>query len=219
MKLKSYAVLTLALTCGWIAFGQDSLTLVCASVVTAQPNGSGRSQKTLHREISMGTGEWNDSNSCVIVGSRLSADQFFEGLVIQRENESVRFLKDAREVADFPSTLNVQLRFMVTKCNAKGKQDDDAARSVIEKLLFNVEWKDELKVWPVRRFTSRIRKPTVDDLPEGIGVEANRSQHFIAPLWTVDLTVKDEKVPLTTSLVVTILDERKQQVARLSARL
>lgn len=196
------------------------LTITCVSAAIAQGRPTGEPQKALPREISMGTAQWSLLDSCVTVGSRLSSSEFFEGIVVQRTNGNVRFWKDSKQITEYPSTLNVQLAFIITKCDGRGIEDAAKARSIIEGLLFKVEWKNGLKVWPVREFKSNLRKPSPEELLDRIGEAGARSHERLASLfWIVDVEVKDGNIPLINDLVVTVFDERTRQLARLSARL
>lgn len=200
-----------------------SLAIASASMLLVQHRGSQKSGRTLRREISMGTAEWNVLESCVLLASRLSSGEFFDGLVIERTDTGTEFWKNSVRITDFPSAVNVELAFIVTKCNGKGREDEARIKSILEKLTFTVEWKDGLKSRPVREFTaSNLRRASPNDMPNGTGdteIGGRRPQRVADLFWIVDLAVKDDHVPLNESLIVTVSSEGHRQLARLSARL
>ena len=180
--------------------------------------------RILTREIPMGgAGPAQLGERCVIFAGRLSADNFFEGLEAQETSAGTEFTKDSHRMYEFPAQLDISVFTMPFHCRTDAPDHlVELPREALEKLRIRAEWKTGLKLRPVKELKRTLRQPSQKewmDRPETRKLEELGIHTDPTAVWVFALTIVDERVPLTDSLVVTLSSSEGKQIIRLSSRL
>ena len=179
----------------------------------------------LSREVWMGTvGPIQLESSSVLFTGMLSASDFFEGLQATQTDNGRRFATSSEIVTEFPSSLTVRLDARVYLSETYKPQNEDVAKALLSHLRLTAKWKTGLVLRDVKSMDWSFYRPTNDEWMARDDVKRLSNLGLRPPdpvrqgLWTIDVRIKDDHVPLTDSLVIVIESEEKF-AARLSARL
>jgi hypothetical protein len=191
----------------------------------SSPQVSRSASDRLSREVSMGiAGPIRLESSSVLFTGMLSANDFFEGLQATQTDSGRRFSKGSSVVTEFPSSLTVRLDARVSEEETHRPQNEDTARVLLSHLRLTAKWKTGLVLRDVQSADWSFHRPTNeewmarDDVKKLSNLGLRPPDPINQGLWTIDVRIKDDHVPLTDSLVIVIECEKKF-AARLSARL
>jgi len=181
--------------------------------------------KTLTKEVAMGPGLSRFSDSCLVFAALLSADDFFEGLEVRQSPAGREYRKGSHLVTEFPARVKVTVLTWVWKFGTDDAENPELATAILEKLHFEAKWKTGMKTRPVKELSSNFRQPSAQEWKERpdikkfekLGLEPR--DPAVEGIWIFELTIKDEQVPLTDSLIVTVSSSDGRQIARFSGRL
>jgi len=170
----------------------------------------------------MGTVQDDVPPICFFVTSRLSASDFFEGLRVHDSPNGIEFWKNSSRLKEFPRKLSVQMFFLFKDCQTSKFVEQPNGGTFIGQLTIKAKWKHNLSLRPATYSDREIRVLSPDELNErgllGIQIPGSAGSHPLM-VWVIGLSVTDDHVPLSDSLVVTLNEPSGAQLARFSARL
>jgi len=150
---------------------------------------------------------------CIEFGAVMTAGTFFLNFHKIESSEGTEFREGNQPVKYFPSKFSLVVLANPTMCDRKLWVSSDPELSrVMNQLQFDVRWKTGLDETPVKTFT--VAKPE-DDFeqipfyPEGAKVE----------VWKYRIAVEAQDTPLETHLIVSVFDEHRNLIVRLSGAL
>ena len=173
----------------------------------------------------MGAARRRISGTCPVFAALLSADDFFEGLEVRQTPLGPEYRKGSQVMTEFPQRVNVSVKTWVWKCGTAQPEDPALAKSVLEKLRLEASWKSGMKTRPVKEWSVRLRKPSLQEWMEDPATKKLKEMGLeprdpdADGVWLFELTIRDEKIPLSDSLIIIIKTEDGKLAARFAGRL
>jgi hypothetical protein len=169
----------------------------------------------------MGDGSIRIADACFQLGARLSSDDFFEGFTIIDSKSGRKYMKGTETVTQFPDQVHVDVIISGTDCHTGRVLDDSESSPLINSITFTAEWKSGLRGRPVQSLMRTMRKPSIEEwsgeLPRWL-LEDRDFVSLIEESWDVDLLIKDQKILITESLVITASSSEDKNQTRFVAR-
>jgi hypothetical protein len=180
-------------------------------------------KRILTREVTMGgAGIARSPKMCAVFAGKLSSGDFFSGMEAREAATETEFIKNSQRVYSFPSRLDVSIFTQMVNCRRNRPDRDSRSGEVLESLVIRAEWKKGMTTRPVKKVAWTLRQPSQAEWmerPENRALERLGIYADVRGIWVFELTIVDEQIPLSDSLVVTILSPKGNQITRLSARL
>jgi hypothetical protein len=153
--------------------------------------------------VRLSTGEIRRGDTCVTFEPTMESGTFFDGLERIDLDSGVQFRRNSASVLLFPSYLKIDIHVSVHLCDANIYTP---ARSpdFMKGMKFRAQWKRNLELRPVANIT-------LESVPLNLEDGDNRLL-FV-------LRIRDEDVPLTDHLIISVLTAQGKLLSRMSARL
>jgi len=175
---------------------------VFAQDVSRSDDPNGRiSQYT--ESVKLSTGEVRRGDICVTFEPRMESGTFFDGLERIDLDSGVQFRKDSSSVFNFPSYLKIDIHVSVHVCDSN-LYTPARSPDFMKGMKFRAQWKRNLDLRPVANIT-------LENVPLSLEEGDNRLL-FV-------LRIRDEDVPLTDHLIISVLTAQGKLLSRMSARL
>lgn len=190
-----------------------------------QPSISGEPIRTLSAEVNMGTASLSLSGTCLILNARLSAENFFEGVEVLKTASGRQYRKGPKVLTSFPPILRVRILAWPRRCSPLGLEDPSTSRALLEHLTARADWKTELKLRPADKMSFSCRELSNEEWNKMLDSKrfADMGLPPLEPeakgIWLLEAIIEDHDVPLTDSLVLTLLSADGKFISRFSARM
>jgi len=154
---------------------------------------------------------------CISFSAVMTAGDFFLNLQKVESSGKTEFREGDQVVKYFPAQLAVVVLAhpRACDCTAHCESLDPESRRYLGELRFDVRWKNGLDETPVKSFTVAKPEDEIQKFPVTQGGPA-----IAVDMWKYPIAVAaQDNVPLETHLIVSIFDDRRNMVARLSGAL
>jgi hypothetical protein len=153
-------------------------------------------------KVPLSVGEVRRGDTCVTFSPEMSAGDFFEGLQRLDLPSGSMYRKSKQPVTQFPTYIEVLVYVDSHQCDAD-LYTSAKAPDFLSKIKFRLQWKRELDMRPADF--------TLEQVPLNLD-EGDYRLLFI-------MRIKDENVPLTDHLILSVWNEQGKLLSRMSARL
>lgn len=153
--------------------------------------------------VKLSTGEVRRGDICVTFEPRMESGTFFDGLERIDLDSGIQFRKNSASVFNFPSYLKIDIRVSVHVCDSNIYTPAHSP-DFMKGMKFRAQWKRNLDLRPVANIT-------LENVPLNLEEGDNRLL-FV-------LRIRDEDVPLTDHLIISVLTAQGKLLSRMSARL
>ncbi len=153
--------------------------------------------------VKLSVGEVRSGDVCVTFEPTMESGTFFNGLERIDLDSGVLFRKNSTNVFNFPSYLKIDIHVSVHVCDSNIYTP---ARSpdLMKGMKFRAQWKRNLALRPVANVT-------LENVPLNLEEGDNRLLYV--------LRIREEDVPLTDHLIISVLTAQGKLLSRMSARL
>lgn len=153
-------------------------------------------------KVPLSIGEVRRGDTCVTFEPFLSAGDFFEGLQRLDLPSGPMYRKNSAQVTHFPTYLTIEMHVNIHECDSNLYT---SARSpeFVAGMKFRAQWKRNLDMRPADF--------TIEKVPLNLGEDDNRLLYV--------LRIKNNDVPLTDHLIISVLSDHGKLLSRMSARL
>jgi hypothetical protein len=147
---------------------------------------------------------------CLALAANANRDPFLADIKIRKRNGNEEFRKGSRQVQVFPEHLTVTFLGGLRQCGPReeGRERPELRidAEFMDSLQFDAYWKHG---FDLARSSVKVmsKERSSYQLQDGDG------------LWTYELAVKSENVPLTDALVLFVRDAGGREIGRLSGKL
>jgi hypothetical protein len=149
-------------------------------------------------------------NICLALAANANKDPFLADLKIRKRNGNEEFRKGSTQVQVFPEYLTVTFLGGLHQCGPReeGRERPELRMDpgFMDSLRFDAYWK---RGFDLARSSVKVMSKERSSYQLKDGEE----------LWTYELAVKSENVPLADALVLVVRDASGQEISRLSGRL
>jgi hypothetical protein len=141
------------------------------------------------------------SDACLVFEGSMTSSDFFDGLEkIENSESQTLFRKKSRSIDRYPDELTVDLKVTIASC---GKEAQPV--HFTNSLSLKPEWKAGMQFTPAELLSHTVT--------EERRLTPTRSvKHYV-------IQVKCQNIPITSHIVVTILDELGERIGRVSVGL
>jgi hypothetical protein len=153
--------------------------------------------------VPLSSGQVRDHDVCVNFSPVMTAGDFFDGLQRHETPSGDEFRKNSRLVTNFPEQLTVQLQLSISVCDAD-IYTPAPAPSFVNGIRFKAQWKRGLAM----RLVTELRVQRVAITSE----EGDSRLLFL-------LKIRDQNVPLTDHLIISVISPQGKLLSRMSGRL
>jgi hypothetical protein len=153
-------------------------------------------------KVPLSVGEVRRGDTCVTFEPFLSAGDFFEGLQRLDLPAGPMYRKNSELVTRFPTYLMIELFVNIHQCDSN-LYTSAPSPEFVAGMKFRAQWKRNLDMRPA--------DVTIEKVPLNVGEDDNRLM-FV-------LRIKNEDVPLTDHLIISVLSDQGKLLSRMSARL
>lgn len=155
---------------------------------------------------------------CFRINGRVTSGNFFNDLKSYASSDGVTFRRGSNEVTEFPDKLQLSLTIRDEPCSV-GLQPVGTGVFLTQELMSSLKlslyWKRGVDLRPAGKIT--LQNSSVDPVePYAKNLAEPLQQRFI---WSYELGLPGESVPLTDSLVLVFRNASGHIVARVAARL
>lgn len=154
---------------------------------------------------------------CISFGAVMTAGDFFLNLQKVVSSRETSFREGGEPVKYFPAQLSVVVLAYPRLCGCRQQcaNLDPEARRYLSQLQFDLRWKQGLDETPVKSFTVAKPEDEFQSFPVITGARADE-----VDMWKYPIAVEaQDNIPLETHLIVSIFDDQRNMVARLSGAL
>jgi hypothetical protein len=191
-----------------------------------KPSKQGKNTQTFFKDVPMGSvGPTQIGDSIIVFAGVLRAGDFFEGLQARQAERGRAYYKGSQQLQEFPRRMSVEMDVSITRKEVASEEEAFSnATGLLSKVRITAKWKDGFKYLDVKSVRWAFRPISTEEwrarpstkLLERLGVAVGDPPNN--KLWNLEVTIEDEHVALTDSLVVFVSYEEKQ-LGRMSARL
>ena len=153
--------------------------------------------------VPLSSGQVRDHDVCVTFTPVMTAGDFFDGLQRHETPSGDEFRKNSRVMTDFPDQLTVQLQLSISVCDAD-IYTPAPAPSFVSGIRFKAQWKRGLAMRPVTEL--RVQRVAITS------EEGDSRLLFL-------LKIRDQDVPLTDHLIISVISPQGKLLSRMSGRL
>jgi hypothetical protein len=153
--------------------------------------------------VPLSSGQVRDRDVCVNFSPVMTSGDFFDGLQRQETPSGDEFHKNSRLVTNFPEQLTVQLQLSISVCDAD-IYTPAPAPSFVSGIRFKAQWKRGLTMRPVTEL--RVQRVAITS------EEGDSRLLFL-------LKIRDQDVPLTDHLIISVISPQGKLLSRMSGRL
>jgi hypothetical protein len=166
--------------------------------------GQESSQTVEYKEVvPLSSGQVRDQDVCVNFSPVMASGDFFDGLQRHETPSGDEFHKNSRLVTNFPEQLTVQLQLSISVCDAD-IYTPAPAPSFVSGIRFRAQWKRGLTMRPVTEL--RVQRVAITS------EEGDSRLLFL-------LKIRDQNVPLTDHLIISVISPQGKLLSRMSGRL
>lgn len=153
--------------------------------------------------VPLSSGQVRDGNVCVNFGPVMTSADFFDGLQRRETPSGDEFRKNSQVVKNFPEQITVQVQTSISVCDAD-IYTPAPAPGFVGGIRFKAQWKRALTMRPVAQLTvQRVAIPSE---------EGDNRLLFL-------LKIRDNGVPLTDHLIISVISPQGKLLSRMSGRL
>jgi hypothetical protein len=179
------------------------LVPVCAGADGAYQSNEGPAPLWEYKEqVPLSVGEVRRGDTCVTFEPLMQSGDFFEGLQRLDLPSGPMFRKNRTQVTTFPTFLQVDMHVNIHECDSN-LYTSAASPDFVAKMKFRAQWKRDLDM--------RAADFTVERVPLNLEEGDNRML-FV-------LRLKNQNVPLTDHLIISVWTDHGKLLSRMSARL
>jgi hypothetical protein len=162
------------------------------------------SQTVEYKEVvPLSSGQVRDQDVCVNFSPVMTSGEFFDGLQRHETPSGDEFHKNSRVVTNFPEQLTIQLQLSISVCDAD-IYTPAPAPSFVSGIRFRAQWKRGLAMRPVTEL--RVQRVAITS------EEGDSRLLFL-------LKIRDQNVPLTDHLIISVISPQGKLLSRMSGRL
>jgi hypothetical protein len=186
------------------------VNLAHAGPIQARTSKANETRK-LQRDVPMGEGTIQISDSCLVVRAQMSAGDFFKEMQVTETPDGREYRKGPEVRTVFPEQLNVEVSLWAYKCGSDAGEDSERVKAILKGLRFIAAWKPQggLHTDHARVSSIELARPTELDAFADPGVMP----------WIIKINVVADHVPLSSDLELAIVSESKKLLTRFAARL
>jgi hypothetical protein len=153
--------------------------------------------------VPLSSGQVRDRDVCVNFSPVMASGDFFDGLQRHETPSGDEFHKNSRLVTNFPEQLTVQLQLSISVCDAD-IYTPAPAPGFVSGIRFRAQWKRGLAMRPVTEL--RVQRVAITS------EEGDSRLLFL-------LKIRDQGVPLTDHLIISVISPQGKLLSRMSGRL
>jgi hypothetical protein len=153
-------------------------------------------------KVPFSVGEVRRGDTCVTFAPEMSAADFFDGLQRLDLPSGSMYRKFKQPVTFFPTYIEVLIYVSIHECDA-ALYTSAKAPDFVSKIKFRLQWKRDLDMRPADF--------TIEQAPLSLD-EGDDRMLFV-------MRIKDQNVPLSDHLILSVWNERGKLLSRMSARL
>ena len=150
----------------------------------------------------MSVGEVRRGDTCVTFAPEMSAGDFFDGLQRLDLPSGPMYRKFKQPVTYFPTYFEVEIYVNIHQCDAD-LYTSAKAPDFVSKIKFHLQWKRNLDMRPADF--------TIEQVPLNLDDGDDRLLFL--------MRIKDDNVPLSDHLILSVWNEQGKLLSRMSARL
>lgn len=195
MKMSAFRCISVVAAC--------LLSLVPCSALGEAPAQEPAQTVEYKEVVPLSSGQVRDQDVCVNFSPVMAAGDFFDGLQRHETPSGDEFHKNSRLVTNFPEQLTVQLQLSISVCDAD-IYTPAPAPSFVSGIRFRAQWKRGLAMRPVTEL--RVQRVAITS------EEGDSRLLFL-------LKIRDQNVPLTDHLIISVISPQGKLLSRMSGRL
>jgi hypothetical protein len=153
-------------------------------------------------QVHLSIGEVRRGDTCVTFEPILQAGDFFEGLQRLDLPSGPMYRKNSSQVTTFPTFLQIDVHVNIHECDSN-LYTSAPSPDFVAGMKFRAQWKRDLDMRPANF--------TIESVPLNLEEGDNRLLYV--------LRIKDQNVPLTDHLIISVWTDRGKLLSRMSARL
>ena len=153
-------------------------------------------------KVPMSVGEVRRGDTCVTFAPEMSAGDFFDGLQRLDLPSGPMYRKFKQPVTHFPTYIEVEIYVNIHQCDAD-LYTSAKAPDFVSKIRFHLQWKRNLDMRPADF--------TIEQVPLNLDDGDDRMLFL--------MRIKDDNVPLSDHLILSVWNEQGKLLSRMSARL
>jgi hypothetical protein len=153
-------------------------------------------------KVPLSVGEVRRGDVCVTFAPEMSAGDFFDGLQRLDLPSGPMYRKAKQPVTQFPTYVEVEVRVDIHQCDAD-LYTSAKAPDFVSKIKFRLQWKRDLEMRPADF--------TIEQIPLNLD-EGDDRMLFV-------MRIKNQNVPLTDHLILSVWNDQGKLLSRMSARL
>jgi hypothetical protein len=179
------------------------LSLVPCSALGEAPDQNPAQIVEYKEVVPLSSGQVRDQDVCVNFSPVMASGDFFDGLQRHETPSGDEFHKNSRLVTNFPEQLTIQLQLSISVCDAD-IYTPAPAPSFVSGIRFRAQWKRGLAMRPVTEL--RVQRVAITS------EEGDSRLLFL-------LKIRDQNVPLTDHLIISVISPQGKLLSRMSGRL
>ena len=153
--------------------------------------------------VPLSSGQVRAGDVCVNFSPVMTSGSFFDGLQRRETPSGDEFRINSRVVKNFPEQITVQMQLSISVCDAD-IYTPAPAPGFVNGIRFKAQWKRELAMRPVAQFAVQRVAITSE--------EGDSRMLFL-------LKIRDQDVPLTDHLIISVMSPQGKLMSRMSGRL
>jgi hypothetical protein len=153
-------------------------------------------------KVPLSVGEVRRGDTCVTFAPEMSSGDFFDGLQRLDLPSGSMYRKYKQPVTLFPTYIEVLIYVSIHKCDAD-LYTSAKAPDFVSKIKFRLQWKRDLDMRPADF--------TIEQVPLNLD-DGDDRMLFV-------MRIKDQNVPLSDHLILSVWNEQGKLLSRMSARL
>ncbi len=153
--------------------------------------------------VPLSSGQVRDKDVCVNFNPVMTSGSFFDGLQRHETPAGDEFRINSRVVKNFPEQITVQVQLSISVCDAD-IYTPAPAPGFVNGIRFKAQWKRGLAMRPVAQFAVQRVAITSE--------EGDSRMLFL-------LKIRDQDVPLTDHLIISVMSPQGKLMSRMSGRL
>ena len=163
------------------------------------------------RQWSMTTDIFRFAGTCWLLTGSFGHEDYFAHMRVQRLVDETKYLKEGKEVYNFPDQTEITLYLETVTCapdKTSTKPAGVSPQQAVESVEFRTEWK---------RMSTRPAKPISFQLtgrPESMTGDLSTTRKF----WRALISVESLDIPLSDHLVVSMVSKDGSRIARISGQ-
>jgi hypothetical protein len=183
--------------------GASLLSLVPFSALGQAPVQGAAPTVEYKEVVPLSSGQVRDHDVCVNFSPVMTSGDFFDGLQRHETPSGDEFQKNSRLLTNFPEQLTIQLQLSIFVCDADIFTPAPAP-SFVNGIRFKAQWKRGLAMRPVSEF--KVQRVAITS------EEGDSRLLFL-------LKIRDQDVPLTDHLIISVISPQGKLLSRMSGRL